>query len=244
NPRCYDELFAKGDLFLPVCEAFKNELIEHGCPKEKVKVLHSAIDCDLFYYKKRQIPTDKSVKIISVCRLVAKKGLEYAIHAVAKLIQNGFDIHYTIIGDGILHQSLQKLIIDLNMENYIKLVGRKNITEVVTYLHENHIFLLPSIVADDGDEEGIPNAAKEAMACGLPVILTDHSGNGELVEHGISGLLIEQKSVIALENALSYLVKNTQKWNKFGEAGRKKIEKDFERNKLNKKLYNFLRKVI
>jgi colanic acid/amylovoran biosynthesis glycosyltransferase len=244
DPDFYKDLFMKGDLFLPVCKAFKKTLIQRGCPKEKIVVLHSGIDCDFFYYKKKLIKNNEPIKLISVCRLISKKGLEYSINAVSNLMKIGFDIQYTIIGNGILYDTIDQLIKNLKIEEKIKIVGTKSLVEIVDFLHENHIFILPSITAENGDEEGIPNAAKEAMACGLPVILTNHSGNKELVEHGISGLLIEQKSIVAIENALKYLIENKQLWNKFGKAGRKKVEKDFEKNKLNKKLYHLLKKIV
>lgn len=244
NPTRYQELFAKGDLFLPVCEAFKKKLIHYGCPEEKIQVLHSGIDCEQFYYKEKKIIPNEPIKLISVNRLVDKKGIPYAIQAVANLVKKGFNIQYTIVGDGPRRNEWIRMVQDLKMENIIIFKGRKQMEEVVKILHQSHIFILPSIEAESGDEEGIPNAAKEAMACGLPVVLTYHSGNEELVEHLVSGLLVKQKSIEELEEALVYLINNKNVWKKLCKAARRKIEKEFEKNSLNKDLVYLLNGLI
>src|SRR5213075_1930033 len=109
--------------------------------------------------------------------------------------------------------------------------GWKTQEEVVELLNRAHIFVLPSIKATDGNEEGIPNALKEAMAMGLPVIATFHAGNAELIENDISGYLVPQKNILALYNKMIYVIEHPEEWTRIGVNARKTIENRFEINK-------------
>ena len=96
--------------------------------------------------------------------------------------------------------------------------------------------MLPSIIASDGNEEGIANALKEAMAMGLPVISTFHAGNTELIQDGVSGYLVPQKNVTALYNKIMYVLKHSHEWSRISRNARETVEKRFEIKKNIKKL--------
>ena len=88
---------------------------------------------------------------------------------------------------------MELLIRQLKLEKYITLYGWASQKEVISLLDNSHIFMLPSRKAPDGNEEGIPNALKEAMAMGLITIATWHAGNPELIEDKVSGFLVPEK---------------------------------------------------
>ena len=134
------------------------------------------------------------IRFVSVCRLIEKKGMRYAIKAIAKVIKKYKNIHFTIIGDGPLKKELKKLIKKRKIRNHVTLFGWATHDQIVNILDQSHIFLLPSITAENGDEEGIANALKEAMAMGLVSIGTWHAGNPELIDDSISGFLVPQKN--------------------------------------------------
>lgn len=237
NPDQYTKLFRMGDLFLPVCEYFKKLLVNKcGCPEEKIVVHHSAIDCSKFFFKRKKLSSKRPVKLISVCRLVEKKGIDYAINAVAKVIRQYPNIVYTIVGDGPERHYLDKLIKNLHLQDKIILCGWKSQTEVIKMLNKSHIFLLPSVTAANGNEEGIPNALKEAMAMGLPVIATWHAGNSELIENGVSGFLVSQRNAAELSERIMYLLEHPQEWLALCIAGRNTVEERFETKKTTEKL--------
>ncbi len=236
HPQLYDELFTKGTLFIPVCTNFKQKLIELGCPAEKIIVIHSAIDCKKFIFKPRTLKADETIKIITVGRLIAKKGTEYAIQAIADLLQKYPSLEFTIVGDGIFHKRLQELIQLLGAADKIKLIGWHTQEEIIALLDKAHIFVLPSITNRFGDQEGIPNALKEAMAMGLPVISTYHSGITELIEHEKSGFLVPEKDYAALAKELEYLITHPTTWEALGKAGRECVEQQFSMDQENEKL--------
>ena len=108
--RFYDKLFKAGDLFLPISEYWKHRLIKLGCDEKKITVHHMGIDCKKFPLIPRQLSADRQVRLVTIARLVEKKGIEYGIRAVAKLSKNGQNIEYNIVGDGDLRDFLENLI--------------------------------------------------------------------------------------------------------------------------------------
>ncbi len=244
NPKKYDLLLKKGDLFLPVCDAFKKRLILLGGDPKKIMVHPSAIDCKKFSFKPRTLGEGKTIKIVTICRLVEKKGLPYAIHAVERLIRKNLNIKYDIVGFGAMEQELEELIRELGMQDHVRLVGRASENEVAAILDNAHIFLLPSITANNGDEEGIPNSLKEAMARGMPVISTYHSGIPELVDNDVSGFLVSQRNSAMLAKKIEHLINNSSMWYKMGLAGHTKIKNNYDKEKINDRLVSILRKLV
>jgi len=228
NDGRYNYLFKRGDLFLPVCGYFKKLLIKLNCDSEKIVVHHSAINCSQFFFKERKKPEKGMIRLVSVCRLTEKKGMRYAIKAVARVVKQYKNIHFTIIGDGPLKEELEKLIKKLKIRNHVTLFGWATHDQVVLELDQSHIFLLPSITAENGDEEGIANALKEAMAMGLISIATWHAGNPELIDDSISGFLVPQRNSKLLARKIKYIINNPDIWESIGRVARKKIEDEFE----------------
>lgn len=228
NPRVYQKLFNRCNLFLPVCDYFKRIAMQLGCPAEKIMVHHSAINCEQFFFRERKKVMNEIVRLVSVCRLVEKKGLNFAIEAVARIVKKDPQIHYTIVGDGPDRARLEKLVNQLKIADKITFFGWGTQNRIVNILDESHIFLLPSITAANGDEEGIANALKEAMAMGLITVGTRHAGTPELIENGVSGFLVNEKSSNMLANKITYIIKHSEMWKDIGLAARKKIEDEFE----------------
>jgi len=242
DPEKYNALSQEGDYFLPVCDYFQQKLIDLGCTPEKVMVLPSTIDCNKFQFHPLAFDPDptKPIQITTVSRLIEKKGLEYAIQAIAELIEKYPNIHYSIVGFGPLKDDLETLIRSLGIEHNVTLEGRINETQIIEFLKKTHLFVLPSVTAENNDQEGIPNALKEAMACGKPVISTYHAGIPELIEDGVSGFLVPEKDSAAIAKKIEYLLQNPDLWRPMGVAGRKKIKTAYEKKLINKKLIDIL----
>ena len=231
----YNFLFKTGDSFLPISNYWKKVLIELGCPENKIIVHRMGIELKKFNLKKEP-HNDETPKLISVGRLVEKKGFEYAIRAVSVLIKEFPDIKYNIIGDGPLKEQLNNLISELGLEKNVKILGYKIYEEVIKFLYESDILLAPSITSQDGDQEGIPIVLMEAMAIGLPVISSFHTGIPELVLNGESGFLVSEKDVNSIANNIRYLIKNPEMRESMGLKGRKIIEQNHNVEILNKQL--------
>ncbi len=244
NPHAYDEFFDTCDLFMPVCECFKDILEQLGCSPDKIIVHHSGIDCARFSFNPRVVPDTGPINLLSAGRFVEKKGFEYSIRAVAKLIQHYPRIYYTIIGDGILKRRHLRLIKRLGMEKHIKLVSWYPHEEYIKVLDAAHIFIVPSVTARDDDQEGIPNVLKEAMAKGLFVIATDHSGNSEIVKNNISGFLVPERDSDAIMRAIEYIVHNSKKLSSLQNNARDLISEEFDNERVNDKLENIFLNLV
>ena len=244
HPGAYHELFREGDLFLPVCEFLKERLIQEGCEGKKIVVHYSGIDCSEFEYSQRQRVPGEPIKVLTIARLVEKKGVAFAIEAVSSLLSKAEKIEYTVVGDGMLRENLQQLIEGMGIERQVKLLGWKTHEEVKVLLKESHVLVAPSLTSEGGDQEGIPNAIKEAMASGLPVISTFHSGIPELVTDGVSGLLTPERDAASIADALTYLIRHPQICREMGQAGRCQVELKFDTNSLNKRLEELYLMVI
>jgi colanic acid/amylovoran biosynthesis glycosyltransferase len=235
-PEAYNTLFEVGHLFLPVCQVFRKKLMQAGCPENKIRVHHSGIACDRFVFAHRYREKDKKTKILFVGRLVEKKGIQYALQAVARVLDLGRKISFTIIGDGPLRKELNQFVEAKGIGTHVHMLGEQPQEMVVNHLKSSHIFIAPCVTAKNNEQEGIPNVIKEAMATGMPVISTAHSGIPELVDDGISGFLVPEYDLDALVDRLTYLIDHPEIWPMMGEAGRNKIESEFNINVLNNEL--------
>ncbi|MGH7648557.1 MAG: glycosyltransferase [Gemmatimonadaceae bacterium] len=237
----YRDLFARGDLFLPVSEFWAARLIQLGCPADRIAVHHMGIDLSRFAFTPPRTPTvDQPVRIAAVARLVEKKGLTYAIRAVAALRRDGVDVALDIVGDGPLRASLESLIGELGMNNAVRIIGAKSRDDVARVVGAAHLFVGPSVTARDGDMEGIPVALMEAMASGVPVVATRHSGIPELITDHVSGLLVPERDSQALAEALRWLVDHPERWLPLALAAHDAVAREYNAKRLNDELVDLL----
>lgn len=233
----YDRLFEEGDLFLPISDYWRRALIEMGCPAERTIVHHMGVDGRNFPFRPRALPSaGERLRLLTVGRLVEKKGVEYAIRAVAQIARENNVIEYEIVGSGPLEGELKRLIGDLGAADFIRMVGGLTQDEVAERMGRAHALLAPSVTARDGNQEGIPVVLMEALATGLPPITTYHTGIPELVEHEVSGLLAPERDVDALAVQLRRLMADSGFYQRLSQAARQRVEAEFDIDKLNDRL--------
>ncbi len=232
GPRVYDRLLARGDFFLPISERWKSTLLGLGADARKIAVHRMGIDCARFQFRPRTLTPGQPARLLSIARLVEKKGIEYAIRAVAK-VRGDFNLSYDIIGDGPLRPALEKLAREAGVAGCVRFLGSMQQEEVVARLEEAHVLIAPSVTSAEGDQEGIPVAMMEAMAMGLPILSTQHSGIPELVEDGCSGFLVPERDADALAVRLAELLAAPAGWPALGATGRQHVEQSFDINRLN-----------
>jgi len=232
----YDGLFEKGDFFYTNCEFFRQRVIELGCDEKKIVVHGSGINCSRFTFKARCPDASGLIRIATTGRLIEKKGIEYAIRAIAEVAKVYPNVEFNIIGDGELKERFIQIIQELNIGDKVDLKGWRNQKEIISILDETHIFVAPSVTASDGNQDAPVNTLKEAMAMGLPVIGTFHGGIPELVEDGVSGFLVPERDEKAIAQKLIYLIEHPEIWQQMGLSGREKVETHYDTNKLNSEL--------
>ena len=162
--------------------------------------------------------------VVTVGRLDWYKGHKYLLEAAEKIVQTLPDARFLIVGDGGYRKRLENQVKQLNLdENVIFTGNRKDIPEILAGID---LFVLSSV------SEGFGRAVAEAMACAKTVVATKAGGLSEVVEDGITGILVPPKNSIALAEAIIKLLKDKKKAENMGIAGRKRVEKLFsiERN--------------
>jgi glycosyltransferase involved in cell wall biosynthesis len=167
------------------------------------------------------------VRLLSVGRFCEKKGFNYLLKACRLLWANDLDFTCTLVGYGPLQSQIEQWIDDYQLNGIVTLAGKLTQDEVLEQYRQADAFVLPCVVTEDGDRDGIPNVLLEAMATGLPVVSTDISGIGELVQSGHNGLLVPERDAVALADALQQLMADTQWRSQLGHNGQQTVRQRF-----------------
>ncbi len=174
-------------------------------------------------------PTTEIPLVLSVGRLVEKKGFPYLIEACRRLKDKGYVFQCQIVGgNGAYAEMIASSIKAANLEDTVLLRAAVTQEELQLIYQQTTVFVLPSQIIENGDRDGIPNVLVEAMAMGLPVVSTNISGIPELVDHGVNGLLVPQKDAESLAEAIAELLDNPALRDQFGMAAREKVCQEFD----------------
>src|SRR5256714_12673614 len=189
-------------LVLVRSESLGRALINLGCQAGKIRFPHTGIPVHEIPFRPRAWPTDGAWKFVQACRLIEKKGLRVSLRAFAKFTARYPTSTFTIAGEGPLRNELGQLAAELGVADKVFFPGFISQTQLRELFYQSHIFLHPSEVGGDGNQEGVPNSMLEAMASGLPVFATEHGGIPETIEKGRSGILVRERDEEALALAL------------------------------------------
>lgn len=223
DPNAYDQLFKQCDIVTVLSEDMKSELTSVGCPENKIEIQPLGVNVEKFRFRKRT-PSDDGIDLLTVARFDKKKGLEYAVDAVAPLVKQ-YNVTYRIAGNGPLFDEIKDQVDAHGIADSVELLGWVDQNEVRELYNKSDVFLLPSVTADDGNKEGTPTVLLEAQACGLPIVSTYHAGIPEIVEDESSGLLVPEREVNSLRDALEEMFNSPENWSKMGTEGRKFVER-------------------
>ncbi|MGH6923307.1 MAG: glycosyltransferase [Propylenella sp.] len=244
--KVYDPLKPKCAMALPVSNLFRERLLHLGFSPAKTRVHHVGIDCARFRFAPRAAPSEGPVRLLTVGRLVEKKGLQFALRALAvHKERNPYSaVRYDIIGDGPDRKTLEQLAGKLAIADRVTFHGSMPHSEIDAWMRKAHIYVAPSVTAANGDMEGIPTTLMEAMASGLPVVASDHSGISELVSDKESGLLAPERNYKDLADRLQMLISNPEIWGEFGREGRAVVEREFNIRTQNARLVDWYRELV
>lgn len=238
GPDVYDRLFRHGARFLPISDYWRQRLIELGAPPERTLVHRMGVPLDELVVCARS-PSDE-LRVLSIGRLVEKKGFDDGLAAIDRARHDGSSARWTIVGDGPERDRLARLAQELGVEEYVTFLGAVPHDQTLELLATHDVLLCPSRTATDGDQEGIPVVLMEAMATGMPVVATRHSGIPELVEHGRSGLLADERDTVGLARSLAQLEAEPSERQRLGLEGRRKVERHFASVALDRALEQIL----
>lgn len=228
GPGAFDELFRSGALLLPISDHWRTRLLELGASPEQVVIHRMGVHVSRFDFEPRVSDPQRALRVLSVGRMVEKKGFVHGLAAVAQVHRSGRAIEYTIVGDGPLRESLHAEADRLGVRDRVRFAGPQPRERVYELMQDNDVFLCPSVTAGNGDKEGIPMVLMEAMASGIPVVSSFHSGIPELVEDGVSGLLATEGDHAALAESVLRIAEDPALARGIATNGRRRVEREFD----------------
>jgi len=218
-------MFRTAQRFLPVSEDQADILMSAGVGIDRIHVHDLGIPLDRFELYERP---DGPLRILMVGRMVEKKGMEYGVRAMARIRTEFPDARMKIIGSGFLEKRLRRIAFELEIEDVVEFLGVVPPDRVAAEMKAANVVLCPSVVSHWGDREGGLTVCKEASATGLPVVATAHGGIPRVVDHGRTGILVPERQVTPIVNALRELGRSKKLRDELGLEGRKKVEREFD----------------
>ena len=223
---------ARAATFVATCTGYNARYLQDllGADAAKVHLVYHGIDLSQFGVREAPQPAAKVQPrlILSVGRLVEKKGHDDLITACALLRGRGHSFRCMIVGEGPLRDALAAQIVQMKLEDVVTLEGAMTHSKLIALYRHADLFALAPRIADDGDRDGIPNVIAEAMAIGVPVVSTDVSGIPELVQPGRTGMLAPPNDPSAMADALGRLLADPHAAAQLAHAARARLEQDFD----------------
>lgn len=210
---------------------FNKRFLEELYPKEargKISVVHVGIEPEKYEENSRRARVESEVPhILCVAAHRPYKGLPFLIEACRILKSEGIRFECHVLGDGPMRAELEALAASTGVADVFHLLGPRPENVVADMMRDTTIFVLPSIIASDGQMEGIPVALMEAMASARAVVTTSIAGIPELVDHDASGLLVPPSDARALAEAMKTLLRDPERAAAMGRHGQKKVRAEF-----------------
>lgn len=224
------------DKYFFVSKSLQDIAVRKGIEIDKCRVSYSGIDLTNFSMKENQrvIKKDK-FKFIQVGRLVEKKGIMMTLN-MFKVINEYFDAELKIVGDGPLYREAVEFVESNNLLDKVSFVGAAKNSQCIQLIRDCDLMLVPSLTGKDGNSEGIPNVAKEAMALGCIVIASKHSGIPELIKHSETGFLFDEGSIVDYVETVKYAIHKKDDWSGIALKARIYVEENFSIQKISSSL--------
>ncbi|NLJ29817.1 MAG: glycosyltransferase family 4 protein [Deltaproteobacteria bacterium] len=208
-----------------------------------IHTIYHGIDLEFFEFSSRTRPAPP-YRILSVGRLVAKKGYDDLLKALKILEEEGLDFQFVHIGSGDIEPNIRKTIRELGLSHRVQLLGTLPHDLVLAHYKKAHLFALACKVAENGDRDGIPNVLVEAMAVGLPVVTTRVSAIPELVENGVTGTLVESNNPKAMAEAIRRNLLHPEKCDALIPRARERVEELFDNRRCVMQLHSLFKEAL
>ena len=231
----YQKLFADGDYFLAEGPFMAQSLVDLGCPPSKVCVQHLGVNLQRILFRERVRLPDEPVRFLMAASFREKKGIPLAIEAFSNAFRKFKQMELHIIGGANSEDEIQlfnhckTLVRQNDMTEHVHFLGYLTYEQYLHEIEQAHIFLAPSITAQNGDTEGgAPVSVIEASASGLPVIASRHCDIPDVIEDGQGGVLVNERDIAGLSRSMLELATSQEQWPEMGRVGRRHIETEYD----------------
>lgn len=188
-----------------------------SAPLQAIDIIPNGVDTEKFFPKSENVPSEEWIITAGATRLTERKGIHFIMEALPALVALKPNLIFEVMGEGEALPKLQALVQERGLKNHVRFLGRIDPSETYIYYQRASVFILPSA------NEGMSNALLEALASGLPVIVTDTGGSSELVEERKNGFIISRTSE-AIVRTVTELIQNEEERKRMGREARKRAE--------------------
>lgn len=217
----------------------KTELIPYGADAKAFHVHpeHAArVRAELHLEK-------NDVMILAVGRMVYKKGFEFLVRAMPKILQDAPNARLVVVGYGDLRAELEQQAHALDLNGHVTFAGRVPREEIPAYFAASDIVSVPSVRDDAGNVDGLPNVVLEGMAAGKPIVASNIAGFPDVIENGASGILVEEKNSEALAAAILKLARDENLRERLGTRARGQVHENLNWENVARKFVNVYARV-
>jgi colanic acid/amylovoran biosynthesis glycosyltransferase len=225
--RRYKKLFEQAALFLAASSELKELIVGLGCPAEKVTVFRLGIDLEVFTPTPEK-SDEANPTVVMVGRFVEKKGHEFGMRAFAHCKRQIPSAKLVIAGDGPLKSRYVAVAKELGIEHSVSLPGPLSPAGVRELIQKAKAVLAPSITAKNLDRESGMIVAKEASACGIPVIGSLHGGIPDIIDNNVTGYLVKERDFVEMGERLTQLLSDAPLRLRMGIAAREKMVQEYD----------------
>lgn len=233
----YKEMFGTAASIICVSREMREVLLSLGAPADKLIVNPCGVDIRAL---PRALPSAAPPVFLFAGRFVEKKAPHLLIQALAHVKEEGGAAKLWMIGDGKLRGRCEETVARLNLTEDVAFLGSLPHERVLQLMGTVRAYVQHSVTAPSGDKEGAPVSIMEAGGAGLPVVATEHAGIVDVVEHGVTGYLVEEGDVNAMAAFMLQLERDPGLADRFGAAGRKRVHERFSTDHT----HNVLRSII
>ncbi|WP_051333528.1 glycosyltransferase family 4 protein [Aliagarivorans marinus] len=227
-------------------EFAKRHYVAIGGDPDKVKIIPQGLKLSDFPYQPLPVPKPgETIHLLTVGRFHPDKGQHYALEAVKQLVEQGHNIHYTLVGNGPEKTKLTAQAEELGLAERVTLLSGLSDEDLRGQYRRAHVFILPSLRDREGFHEETQGVVmQEAQASGVLVVATKTGGIPECFDDGESGFLVEDRSSQQLASKLHYLITNSESWPSWREAGLANVQQYFDMQVIGGRLQQVYREVL
>lgn len=237
--------FKNASKIISISEYTKNLIMEFQLPETKIEIIHPCVDSEFFRpidvlgLKDKYGLSNKKV-ILTVGRLVERKGHDMVLKSLPEVIENISNIIYLVVGNGPSNGYLTELVKLLNLEDYVRFIGHVPNSNLPCFYNLCDVFIMASRV-EKGDPEGFGLVYIEAGACNKPVIGSNMGGIPDAVIDGKTGILVNPLNIKDISHAIIEILSDEQKARKMAQAGQLRAQKELNWDIAAEKLKNVIK---
>ena len=240
----YKELFREADRVLCEGSFMAGRVTELGCDPSKVTVHHLGVNVDQIEFRPRQWDEKDKLNILIASSFREKKGIPYAIKALGMLAKD-IDLQITIIGEASAAPDSQKekekildAVKETGLTGNVQFSGNLPYHLLMEEAYKNHLFVSTSVTASNGDSEGgAPVSLIDMAATGMPIVSSFHCDIPEVIIHGETGRLAEERNISDIYEQLRWYVDHTGAWHDIAAKARQRMETEYNANIQGERLY-------